>query len=271
MAESTSVSAGVRVPAAPSAAPRVPAPAAARGGRPLGLLFWIAVVAVVGSVVRDLGFTPIEAHQGPAQKIFYIHVPAAITALYLAFALMAVTSVLYLWLRDPKLDRVAACSAEVGLVFTTVVLVTGPLWGKPVWGTWWSGDARLNSTLFLWLIILGYLILRQAVDDRALRARYSAVLAILAGLLIPFIHLTVYLFRTLHPMPIVLKPSAPSAPPEMLVSLGIGFIAFGLLFVALLRARYRLAVLADLLASDTDHETRATAGASTSTFAPRVP
>lgn len=213
--------------------------------RPYGAMFWVAIVAVVATLVRIAYFTPIEASQGPAQKIFYIHVPAAVTALYLAFALMAVASVLYLWLRDPKLDRVAATSAEVGLVFTTVVLVTGPLWAKPVWGTWWSGDARLTSTLFLWLIILGYLILRQAVEDRAQRARYSAVLAILAGLLIPFIHLSVYLFRTLHPQPIVLKPSAPSLPPEMLATLLMSFASFALLFVALLRARYQLATIAD--------------------------
>jgi heme exporter protein C len=219
--------------------------ALAQLARPYGLLFWVAVVAVIATLVRIAFFTPIEASQGPAQKIFYIHVPAAVTALYLAFALMAVASVLYLWLRDPKLDRVASTSAEVGLAFTTVVLVTGPLWAKPVWGTWWSGDARLTSTLFLWLIILGYLILRQAVDDRAQRARYSAVLAILAGLLIPFIHLSVYLFRTLHPRPIVLKPSAPSLPPEMLATLLMSFASFALLFVALLRARYRLATIAD--------------------------
>ena len=210
-----------------------------------GWLFWIAVVAVVASVVRDLKFTPEEAHQGPAQKILYIHAPAAFTALYLAFALMAVASVLYLWLHDPKLDRVAASAAEVGLVFTTVVLVTGPLWARPVWGTWWSGDARLTATLFLWLIILAYLILRQAVEDPALRGRYSAVLAILAGLLIPFIHLTVYLFRTLHPQPIFLKPSAPSASPEMVTTFGLAFGAFALLFVALLRARYRLATMTE--------------------------
>jgi heme exporter protein C len=219
--------------------------ALAQLARPYGLLFWVAIAAVIATLVRIAFFTPIEASQGPAQKIFYIHVPAAVTALYLAFALMAVASVLYLWLREPKLDRVAATSAEVGLAFTTVVLVTGPLWAKPVWGTWWSGDARLTSTLFLWLIILGYLILRQAVDDRAQRARYSAVLAILAGLLIPFIHLSVYLFRTLHPQPIVLKPSAPSLPPEMLTTLLMSFASFALLFVALLRARYRLATIAD--------------------------
>lgn len=212
---------------------------------PFGRLFWVAVAAVIASLVRIAYFTPIEASQGPAQKIFYVHVPAAVTALYLAFALMAVASVLYLWLRDPTLDRVAASSAEVGLAFTTVVLLTGPLWAKPVWGTWWSGDARLTSTLFLWLIILGYLILRQAVEDRAQRARYSAVLAILAGLLIPFIHLSVYLFRTLHPQPIVLKPSAPSLPSEMLTTLVMSFASFALLFVALLRARYRLATIAD--------------------------
>jgi heme exporter protein C len=215
--------------------------------RPFGWLLWVAVAAFAGICVRIAYFTPIEAAQGPAQKIFYIHVPAAVTALYLAFALMAVTSVLYLWLRDRTLDRVAECAAEVGLAFTTIVLVTGPLWAKPVWGTWWSGDARLTSTLFLWLIILAYLILRQAVEDRAQRARYSAVLAILAGLLIPFIHLSVYLFRTLHPQPIVLKPSAPSLPPEMLTTLVLSFATFVLLFVALLRARYRLATIADLV------------------------
>jgi heme exporter protein C len=215
--------------------------------QPFGWLFWLAVAAVAGSFVRALAFTPIEALQGPAQKILYVHAPAAFTALYLAFSLMAVTSVLYLWLHDPKLDRVAACSAEVGLAFTTVVLITGPLWGKPIWGTWWSGDARLTATLFLWLIILGYLILRRAIDDPSLRARYSAVLAILAGLLVPFIHMTVYLFRTLHPMPIVLKPSAPSMPPAMQVTFAVSFLAFALLFVALLRARYRLATIADAL------------------------
>lgn len=214
-------------------------------GRAFGWLFWVAVLAVLATGVRVFFFTPTEAVQGPAQKIFYVHVPAAFTALYLAFALMALASVLFLWLRDPKLDRVAASSAEVGLAFTTVVLVTGPLWAKPVWGTWWSGDARLTSTLFLWLIILGYLILRQATESWELRARYSAVLAILAGLLIPFIHLTVYLFRTLHPRPIVLKPSAPSLPPEMLTTLLMSLTAFVLLFVALLQARYRLATLAE--------------------------
>ena len=208
----------------------------------------IAGVASVAAVyIRAFLFTPPEATQGPAQRILYVHAPSAFVALYLAFALMALTSALYLWLKDEKLDRVAESAAEVGLVYTTVVLVTGPLWGKPIWGAWWTWDARLTLTLFLWFIIVGYLVLRGAIDERGMRARYSAVLALLAGFLIPFIHLSVYLFRTMHPMPIVLKPSAPSMPPVMLVTFASAFLAFTLLFAGLLRARYRMATLRDLL------------------------
>lgn len=203
-------------------------------------------LAVGAVIVRAVMFTPVEVLQGPAQKILYVHATSAFIALYVAFALMAVTSVLYLWLRDEKLDRVAHSAAEVGLAFTTVVLITGPLWGKPIWGAWWVWDARLTSTLFLWLIIVGYLLLRGAVEERGMRARYSAVLGLLAGLLIPFIHLSVYMFRTMHPMPIVAKPSAPSMPAEMQVTFFSAFLAFALLFAGLLRARYRLATLEDL-------------------------
>jgi heme exporter protein C len=216
-------------------------------------LFGVAAAAVIATITRAAYFTPVELRQGPAQKIFYIHATSAFVALYIAFGLMALTSALYLWLRDPRLDRLAASSAEVGLVFTTVVLVTGPIWGKTVWGAWWTWDARLTLTLFLWLIILSYLVLRSAVEDRQLRARYSAVLALLAALLIPFIHLSVYLFRTLHPQPIVLKPSAPSLPPEMLRTFLLALASIVLLFVAFLRARYRLATLRDL-ADDADAE-----------------
>jgi heme exporter protein C len=212
------------------------------------LLLGVALAAVAGVFVRVWGFTPIEARQGAAQKILYIHATAAFVALYLAFILMAFASILYLWLKDPKLDRVAESSAEVGLVFTTVVLITGPLWGKTIWGAWWTWDARLTSTLFLWFIILSYIMLRGAVEDRGRRARYSAVLGILAALLVPFIHLSVYLFRTLHPMPILLKPSTPNMPPEMQTTFLFAFLAFTLLFVALLRARYRVATLRDLVA-----------------------
>ncbi len=210
---------------------------------------WIAAaaLAVAAVYIRVIWFTPAEATQGLAQKIYYLHLPAALNA-YIAFAVVAVTSVVYLWLRDPRADRVAESSAEVGLLFTTVVLVTGPIWGKPIWGTWWTWDARLTLTLFLWFIYAGYLVLRGAVVEPAMRARYSAVLGILGALLIPFIHMSVYLFRTLHPMPIVLKPDRPSLPPAMLHTLLFSFAAFFLVYVALLRARYRLAAERDLLA-----------------------
>jgi heme exporter protein C len=205
----------------------------------------VAAAAAVGvSIVRAVFFTAPDAAQGAAQKILYVHAPAAWVA-FLAFGLVALVSALYLWLRDLRMDRIAESSAEVGVVFTTVVLVTGPLWGKPVWGTYWTWDARLTLTLFLWFIYLAYLVLRGAVEDPHARARLSAVLGILGALLIPFIHLSVYLFRTLHPPPMLMKPSRPSMPAEMLTTLLLCFGAFTLLYFALLRARFRYAAERD--------------------------
>lgn len=203
-----------------------------------------AVAGVAVALVRVFFFTPTEAIQGLAQKIYYIHVPSAWVA-FLAFFLVAVTSGLYLAIREERLDRIAESSAEVGVIFTTVVLITGPLWARPIWGTYWTWDARLTSTLFLWFIYVAYVVLRGAIDDREMRARYSAVLGILGALLIPFIHLSVYLFRTLHPMPIIGKPDRPSLPNEMLLTFAMMFAAFTLMYVAFLRARYRYAVERD--------------------------
>ena len=222
-------------------------PPTREASRPGAVVDWFLLLglgAVAGTYVRAMAFTPAERLQGLAQKIFYIHLPSALMA-FLAFFVVAVAGGMYLWLRDERLDRVAESSAEVGVMFTTVVLITGPLWGKPVWGTWWTWDARLTLTLFLWFVYVGYLVMRGALDDRAQRARFSAVLGILGSLLIPFIHLSVYMFRTLHPQPIVLKPSAPSLPGEMLTTLIIAFASFTLLYVGLVRARYRLGVLHD--------------------------
>lgn len=207
-------------------------------------LLLLAIIAVAATYVRAIVFTPVERLQGPAQKIFYIHAPSAWVA-FLAFGVVALAGIMYLWLKDERLDRIAESSAEVGVIFTTAVLLTGPMWGKPVWGTWWTWDARLTLTLFLWFVYVGYLVMRSALDDRAQRARFSAILGILGSLLIPFIHLSVYLFRTLHPEPIVLKPSRPSLPGEMLTTLLIAFLSFTLLYLALVRARYRLGVMRD--------------------------
>ena len=214
----------------------------------------VAGLAVVGTVIRAAFFTPLEAKQGAAQKIFYIHVPAAWVA-FLAFGLVAAASAVFLWLRDQRLDRFAESSAEVGVVFTTVVLITGPMWAKPIWGTYWAWwDVRLVSTLFLWFIFVSYIVLRGAIDSPEMRARYSAVLGILGALLIPFIHLSVYLFATMHPMPIVGKPSAPSLPNEMLLTLFLSLISFTLLYFSFVRSRYQYAVERDaILAAAEQH------------------
>jgi heme exporter protein C len=199
----------------------------------LGLL-GLALVYVLA-----LRFTPMERFQGLPQKIFYVHVPAAWSAL-LAFSLVGIASALYLWLRDPRLDLFAESAAEVGLVFSLVMLTTGPLWGKPVWNTWWTWDARLTFTLILFFLFLGYRALRGALHDPGERARFSAVVGILGLVLVPFVHLTVYLFRTLHPQPIVLKPSSPSLPWVMLRTLLIAVGAYSVLLLGLVMTRYGL-------------------------------
>jgi heme exporter protein C len=209
-----------------------------RGGAITGL----ALLILAGVYLLAIGFTPIEARQGAAQKIFYLHVPAAWSAL-MAFSLVGICGGLYLWLQDRRLDRFAASSAEVGVAFAVVMLTTGPIWAKPIWGTWWTWDARLTLTLFLFFLFVGYLALRAAVHDPSERARFSAVVGILGLLLVPFIHLSVYLFRTLHPQPIVLKPSAPSLPPEMLRTLLVSLLAFTLLYIGLVTMRYGLALV----------------------------
>lgn len=213
-------------------------------------LFAVAVLGAAGAFARIAFFTPLEATQGAAQKIYYIHVPAALSA-YLALGVAALTSIVYLWLHDERADRLAESASEVALLFTTVVLTTGPIWGKPIWGAWWTWDARLTLTLFLWFVTAAYLVLRGALDDPVVRARYSAVLAVLAVLLIPFIHLSVYLFRTLHPMPIVLKPERPSLPPEMLTTFLVSVSASLFFCAVLIRARYRLGLLREDAAAAT--------------------
>lgn len=200
----------------------------------------VALLAVAGVYVRALMFTPIEVRQGAAQKIFYIHAPSAWAAL-MAFSLVGIVSALYLWLKDTRLDLFAASSAEVGLAFSLVMLTTGPIWGKPVWGTWWTWDARLTLTLMIFLLFLGYLTLRAALTDHSERARFSAVVGILGLVLVPFIHLSVYLFRTLHPTPILLKASRPSLPSDMLATLFFSIGTFTLLYVGFVVTRYGLA------------------------------
>lgn len=211
----------------------------------------VAYIALAGALVRAIYFTPPDRLQGMAQKIFYVHLPSAWVA-FLAFGLTAIAGGVWLFIRDDRLDRFAESSAEVGVIFTTGVLISGPLWGKPIWGAWWVWDARLTLTLFLWFLYLGYLVLRSAVDDREARARYSAIVGILGALLIPFIHLSVYLFRTQHPTPIVANTAGIQMPPVMITTLFLSLGAFTLLYIALVRQRMALASERDALL---DHST----------------
>ena len=223
----------------------VPRPATLPEPKGFDAFLAIAIVAVIAACARALFFTPIDAMLGAAQTIFYVHVPAAIIGLYFACGLLFISSIMYLWIKDERLDRLAESAAEVGLVFMGIVLVTGPVWARTSWGTWWVWEARITSTLFLWLLVVGYLVLRSGVESIEVRARLSAVMGTLAALLVPFIHLTVKLFRGMHPEPVVLAPEKPKMPPEMLLSFGLAMVAFLLLFFALLRLRFRWATLRD--------------------------
>jgi heme exporter protein C len=210
---------------------------------------WFAALAVAltaSAFVRAIWFTPPDRLQGEAQRIFYVHLPSAWVA-FLAFGLTAFAGAFWLFLKDERLDRFAESSAEVGVIFTTGVLISGPLWGKPIWGAWWVWDARLTLTLFLWFLYLGYLVLRSAVENREARARYSAVVGILGALLIPFIHLSVYMFRTQHPMPVVANPAGIQMPPSMTKTFFLALAAFTMLYVALVRVRMDYAAERDAL------------------------
>ena len=179
-----------------------------------------------------------EASQGVAQRIFYVHVPAAWTA-FLAFGISALTSALYLWLRDERFDQAALCAAEGGMFFATIMLTTGPLWGRIAWGTYWTWEPRLTLTLLLWFIFLGYFMVRSSTENPEKGKRFAAVVAIIGALDIPFIHVSVLWFRSLHPQPVVIRPDAgPSLPGDMLTLLLTSLGVFTLLFVGLFMVRY---------------------------------
>ncbi len=221
-----------------------------------GALVLVCLALVAAVYVRAIAFTPPEATQGEAQKIFYIHAPSAWVA-FLAVGVVGVCSILYLVLKEPRLDRLAASSAEVGVVFTSGVLLTGPIWGKVIWGAWWTWDARLTSTLFLWFIIFGYLVLRSAVNEPGQRARFCAVLGILGALVVPFIHMSVKWFRTLHPQPVVMKPEGPTLPGDMLATLFFSLAVFTLFYFALLWQRYAQATAEDALLAEAEERAHA--------------
>jgi heme exporter protein C len=187
-------------------------------------------------------YAPTERIQGDVQRLVYFHVPLAWTA-YLAFFVVFVASGAYLIRRAPLMDSIARASAEVGLLFTTMMLITGSLWARPIWGTWWSWDARLTTTLLLWFIYVGYLMLRSSIDDEERAARYAAVIGIIGAIDIPIIHQSVVWWRSLHPESVVFASGGPAMPASMLTALIVSLIAFTVLYGVLLTLRTRLEIV----------------------------
>ncbi len=207
--------------------------------RPFGFLALVLGLAAVGATVF---YAPVERIQGPIQKIMYLHVPSAITS-YVAFITAAVAGALFLWKRSPAYDRVARSSAEIGLLFCSVVLITGPLWGKPVWGVWWSWDARLTSTLLLWLIFVGYFVVRRLAPGEQ-GGRFASVVAIIGVLDIPFINVAAEKFQSLHP-PNIMKSGGMTQ--EMHATLGLCILTVLVFYLYLLGKRIEVAGLSDRL------------------------
>jgi heme exporter protein C len=187
-----------------------------------------------------------DAMGGQLQRIFYFHVPSAWIA-YLAFGLVFIASIAYLRTDNRRWDLLAEASAELGVIFTTLVLITGPIWARPVWGTWWQWDARLTSSLVMWLTYAGYLFLRALATDRARAGRLAAVVGIVGFVNVPIVHFSVQWWRTLHPQgPTVadLERDSGLGSPELLAFFA-SLIAFTLLFALLLSLRIRLGRLRD--------------------------
>lgn len=199
---------------------------------------WATLLAMLAMLAMTFLYAPTERTQGPAQRIFYPHFGAALT-MYVAYFLTFVGSIAYLVRRSPRWDMLAFAAAEVGLLFTTIVLLSGSIWGKTIWGTWWAWDARLTSTLILWFIYAGYLMLRAYGDQTARTARGAAVVGIIGFLDVPIINQSVRWWRTLHPAPIVERVN-PALPVSMQQTMVVALIAFLLLFTYLLLQRLRL-------------------------------
>lgn len=210
----------------------------------LGYAAW-ASIALALVLVFFLARTADPAMGGELQRIFYFHVPSAWIA-YLAFAIVFIASIAYLRTGSSRWDLLAGASAEVGVVFCTLVLITGPIWAAPVWGTWWQWDARLTSALVLWLTYVGYLFLRALSTEPGRTGRLAAVVGIVGFVNVPIVHFSVRWWRTLHPTgPTPANPEEASGlgSPE-LVTFFVALVAFTLLFAWLLAARVRLGRLA---------------------------
>jgi heme exporter protein C len=190
-----------------------------------------------------LSYAPTEKTMGDVQRIFYFHVPSAWVG-FLAFFVVFVASLMFLWKRDARWDKVALSAAEIGVVFITLVLITGPIWAKEAWGVYWVWDARLTTSLILWMIYIGYLMLRNTAEGER-RARFAAVLAIVGFIDVPIIFISVQIWRTMHPE--LLIGSEGGLASQMTQTLMVCLLSFTWLFAYLLIQRLRLEQARDQL------------------------
>lgn len=213
---------------------------------PTRVLGWLAALGLAAGLAMGLWVAPREVTQGNVQRIMYLHVPAILTA-YLAFAIVLIASLGYVTSRNQSWDRWAGSAAEIGTIFTGLTLASGSLWGKPTWGTWWTWDARLTSTAVMLVTYVAYLMLRGVIDETERRARFAAVLGIVAALNLPLVHFSVLWWRTLHQPPTLLTPAPASLAGIFKLTLAVNWAAFTLLFAYLLMKRIRVARLSEEL------------------------
>lgn len=223
----------------------------AAGSQATLLLGAAALVSLAVTVVAGLGL-PATEEQGPYARLIAVHPPVAWAA-YLAFGVTAVAAAAYLWrrTRSRTWDRVAAASAEIGVVFCALTLATGAIWGRPTWGVWWTWDARLTTTALLLALFLGYLAVRRVAGDPDTRARRSAIVALVAAADVPIVHFSVDWWRTLHQGRSLaqLTPQSDLDGSYITVML-IGFVAMSLTYAWLLVHRYRVELLEERLESE---------------------
>ena len=202
----------------------------------------LPLLGLLGAALIAGLLSPADAVQGDLARLLNVHVPAAWVA-YLAFGVTFAGSIGFLVTRRLSWDRVAASSAELGVVFTGLTIFLGMIWGKPIWGVYWTWDARLTSTAVMLFVYLGYLALRRSIPDRETRARRSAILGIVAIAQLPVVHFSVYWWRTLHQPPTLLRPDEVQMDTPFLVAFLAAFSLFTVLYGVLLRSRVRLEAL----------------------------
>lgn len=210
------------------------------------LLFVLTLIAMLCAVYTSLIYAPTELVMGHIQRIFYFHM-GTVWAATLAFIVVFVASIMYLLKEKRKWDILAYSSAEIGVLFITLTIITGSIWAKPVWGTWWTWDPQLTTTFILWVLYIVYLLLRSGSGKGVRAAKYSSIFAIIAFIDLPLVYVSARLKRGISP--VVFGPGGGGIAPEMLYTLLVSLTAFTLLFIVLLKERTKIISMNDTLDS----------------------